>query len=326
MLRQTDDNPLALQYQINGQHFLGSIYLYRFELRSANRHLKAGWQLAKQVNLPRQEANFLLKLSWLSLVQHQLPVAFQYGEELLQLASNLQDEVFLRQMAEAHLAFLAQQSGRWQGAQNWLNIQPAGIASPKIPFDFSRQANILSWLVLKIAQEPAGATQALEQLHLLQDNARYKNNPRLQIDLNCLQAIAHYRLKRMEDALDWIKIALRDANRLQYFLPFALVGEEMPALVKLALKANIQPALCHKLLKTICPPTYVPANDALVTLTKREREILTLVSAGMSNQQICDQLHLSINTIKSHLKRINHKLGVTNRTAAVMQAQLLNLL
>jgi len=55
-------------------------------------------------------------------------------------------------------------------------------------------------------------------------------------------------------------------------------------------------------------------------LSKRELEILKLVSAGKSNRAIAEQLLISENTVKYHLKNILHKLGVSNRTEAVTWA------
>ena len=56
------------------------------------------------------------------------------------------------------------------------------------------------------------------------------------------------------------------------------------------------------------------------TLTSRELEILTLVGAGSSNREISKVLGLSEQTVKNHLSIIFHKLGVPNRTHAVMYA------
>ena len=51
-------------------------------------------------------------------------------------------------------------------------------------------------------------------------------------------------------------------------------------------------------------------------LTDRETEVLTLLATGMSNAEIGDELFISINTVKSHLKNVYGKLGVDNRTSA----------
>jgi DNA-binding NarL/FixJ family response regulator len=55
-------------------------------------------------------------------------------------------------------------------------------------------------------------------------------------------------------------------------------------------------------------------------LSEREVEILRLVAAGKSNRLIAEQLLISENTVKYHLKNILHKLGVSNRTEAVTWA------
>ncbi len=60
-------------------------------------------------------------------------------------------------------------------------------------------------------------------------------------------------------------------------------------------------------------------EDPLAALSVREREILSLLSSGMSNKQIAAHLTISSNTVKFHLRTIYSKLGVRNRVQA-MQA------
>jgi DNA-binding NarL/FixJ family response regulator len=52
-------------------------------------------------------------------------------------------------------------------------------------------------------------------------------------------------------------------------------------------------------------------------LSPRELQILELVVAGKSNQRIADQIHVSLDTVKSHLKNIYGKLGVHSRSQAI---------
>jgi LuxR family maltose regulon positive regulatory protein len=61
-------------------------------------------------------------------------------------------------------------------------------------------------------------------------------------------------------------------------------------------------------------------------LSQRELEILRLIAAGQSNSVIARKLHVTENTIKWHIKNIFLKLGVNNRTAAVVSAQQQHLL
>lgn len=57
--------------------------------------------------------------------------------------------------------------------------------------------------------------------------------------------------------------------------------------------------------------------NPLAGLTDREREILTALAEGMTNQQLADALKISLNTVKFHLKNLYGKLGVDNRAQAV---------
>jgi LuxR family maltose regulon positive regulatory protein len=54
-------------------------------------------------------------------------------------------------------------------------------------------------------------------------------------------------------------------------------------------------------------------------LTPREIEVLDLAALGMTNQQIADQLGVTVHAIKFHLAGVYRKLGVANRTEAVVQ-------
>src|ERR1044071_1959823 len=56
------------------------------------------------------------------------------------------------------------------------------------------------------------------------------------------------------------------------------------------------------------------------TLSEREIEVLKLMAQGKSNKEIGSALFISEGTVKSHLKRIFHKLGVISRTEAVASA------
>jgi DNA-binding NarL/FixJ family response regulator len=61
-------------------------------------------------------------------------------------------------------------------------------------------------------------------------------------------------------------------------------------------------------------------NPAVNTLTAREREVVALIAAGMSNEEIGDKLYMSISTAKTHATRAMTKLGARDRSQLVVLA------
>jgi two-component system response regulator NreC len=61
-------------------------------------------------------------------------------------------------------------------------------------------------------------------------------------------------------------------------------------------------------------------KDSLHTLSRRERQVLRLVAMGYTNQQIADQLYLSVKTVETYRARVMHKLDLKSRAALVRYA------
>lgn len=51
-------------------------------------------------------------------------------------------------------------------------------------------------------------------------------------------------------------------------------------------------------------------------LTDREQRVMDLIIEGKSNNEIADELEVSVNTVKTHLRHVFRKLEVENRTQA----------
>jgi DNA-binding CsgD family transcriptional regulator len=67
------------------------------------------------------------------------------------------------------------------------------------------------------------------------------------------------------------------------------------------------------------------AKEAL-GLSERELEVLHELAAGHSNKEIAARLHVSPNTIKTHVARLFEKLGARRRTEAILRARELGIL
>ena len=61
-------------------------------------------------------------------------------------------------------------------------------------------------------------------------------------------------------------------------------------------------------------------------LSERELEVLALIAAGNSNQEIAAKLFVSTSTVKTHINRLYRKLGARSRTQAVARARELDLI
>ncbi|WP_280432804.1 response regulator transcription factor [Nocardia brasiliensis] len=70
------------------------------------------------------------------------------------------------------------------------------------------------------------------------------------------------------------------------------------------------------------PEPESPAAQA--ELTPREREVLSLVGAGWSNQEIADRLHLGVTTVKTHIANLMSKTGCDNRVRLAVYAHKLH--
>jgi two-component system, NarL family, response regulator DegU len=80
-----------------------------------------------------------------------------------------------------------------------------------------------------------------------------------------------------------------------------------------------RPDLTNRIVDAVRDSIFADVEPAIV-LTPRELEVLAAVAAGSRNREIADTLGLSEQTVKNHLSAVFHKLGVPNRTRAVMYA------
>ncbi len=81
--------------------------------------------------------------------------------------------------------------------------------------------------------------------------------------------------------------------------------------------------LLQQALRAVSAQTNVvpsPDDDLVEPLTEQEKAILRLIAAGLSNEDIARVLHISINTVKTHVRHILQKLGVSDRTQAAVWA------
>ncbi len=106
-----------------------------------------------------------------------------------------------------------------------------------------------------------------------------------------------------------------------------LTKDTDPRAIPLAVRAAVQGqvVVAREALRRVLEavPTTTPAASTpplLEELTEQEARVLRLVAQGLNNQAIAQTLHISLNTVKTHLKHIFAKLGVSDRTQAAVWA------
>jgi two-component system nitrate/nitrite response regulator NarL len=100
------------------------------------------------------------------------------------------------------------------------------------------------------------------------------------------------------------------------------VGSRMLAEILRAVASGenyVSPALSARLLSDLSALSGSSVKpNPIANLTSREKEILTLVAAGLSNKRVALELNLHEKTVKHHMTRVLAKLNVSNRTEAAM--------
>jgi LuxR family maltose regulon positive regulatory protein len=185
-------------------------------------------------------------------------------------------------------------------------------------------AILLRWL---IAQGDYAASLTLSQ-RLLQKTEASKRIAMV-IEVLILQALIFQGKKDIDQALVVLKQALSLARSERYIRTFIGEGEPMVRLLHLARSRQIETEYTTDLLTHIKEDigSTKPAPRLLNSpLTAREVEVLKLVGAGYSNQDIAEKLIISFTTVKRHISNIYTKLDVNSRTQAVAIGKELKLL
>jgi len=108
-----------------------------------------------------------------------------------------------------------------------------------------------------------------------------------------------------------------EAGAMSYVLKTASAFEIAEAIRK---TASGQPVMAAQVTGKMMERLRRPKSQLHDDLTEREQEVLQLMARGMANQEIADELFISLKTVKTHVSNILSKLDVVDRTQAVVYA------
>ncbi len=194
------------------------------------------------------------------------------------------------------------------------------------------QGEYLTLARLLLAQKRA--QKALDFLDVLLAHNEKRSQMRRVIEVLALQALAYQQGAAHEPAMRAFSRALALAEPEGYARTFLDEGQPAASLLRDAAAGGHSPAYARRLLAGFSGqqlPTPQPAAQSgaaqslIEPLSQRELEVLRLIAAGLTNQEIGRRLHISLSTVKGHTTHIYGKLGVSSRTQAAARAQSLGL-
>jgi LuxR family maltose regulon positive regulatory protein len=294
---------------------LSQVFFEWNDLETAHRHAQLSLALCQQWgNIDLQAVCFVM-LARLEQVRRHPESAL----DAMRIAEKLSNEHHLLPKysvwVKCALASLCMAQGNLEKVSQFVQDNRITI-NDEIPY--LREPEYLVLLRLLLAQGNYDAALALSQ-RLLQRAETAKRMGRV-IEVLVLQALAFQGKADIDQALAALGRALALAQSEGYARTFLDEGVPMAKLLHQARAHRIQAGYATELLDAMgeaVSATQAPAQILIEPLTLRELEVMRLIEAGYSNQEIADQLVVSIATVKRHISNIYAKLGVKSRTQAV---------
>jgi LuxR family maltose regulon positive regulatory protein len=235
-------------------------------------------------------------------------------------------------MVAYHQARIWIMRGKLDTTKDWLQAQEAQALTKQ---DDDLKADHFFIELLRLSthirlESASGQTEkALSLLKLHQEQAKEHGVRRSVIEGYILQALALDAQGNGQHALEAIKEALLLGKQDGFIRLFVDEGQPLAKLLYRAAEAGFSPDFAGQLLAAFPAgghPDPSSSSNLIEPLSTRETEILTLIAKGLTNQEIANQLVISLRTVKWHTSNIYGKLGVKNRTEAAARGRELGIL
>jgi LuxR family maltose regulon positive regulatory protein len=321
---------------------LGMLHYEMDELDEAINFLEQGKQLCQQTGVMVMLAHSLSTLALASQAQGDVGRAQELLEEAEHLAPGLPQEGDFPRVQSAMIR-LALALGELETAGRWVRQSGAKLED-EIKLRYAAIYPYISLARHLIAQgkdDPAGAhlRDAIDFLARLLTHAENAGRISQCIEILILQALALEAQGQLSEALIPLQQALQLADQAGHVRTFVDEGEPMEDLLKrLQLSFEAAPDLMDQKIRAYtirlqsafagAKSQYasgMEGSQLVEPLSEHELRVLRLVAAGLTNREAADELYLSVNTVKWHLRNIYGKLNVRGRVEAIARAQELNL-
>jgi LuxR family maltose regulon positive regulatory protein len=185
---------------------------------------------------------------------------------------------------------------------------------------------------LRVAMRTGAAPSMIPRIQEAVAQAEAVQHHRRALRLGCLLAQAYEAARKRPEALEVLARVLHVAATKGLLRTLADESWHLgPLLDAMPSDAGVEGAHLSALRAALemradnsAAPASAPGGIG-ETLSQRERQVLRLLASGLSNKELSRKLFISENTVETHLRRINGKLGARNRTQAVSLARELGL-
>jgi len=308
-----------------------SLACERHQLAAAERHLRGGLEMSRLGGHYDYLRNASFVLARLRLAQGDPAAALEAIKEAKSVTPPTELVLPAAELA-ARSARVSLARGNVSAAAAWAE---EAAHRPGQDDGYTRQVEAL--IIARVLVARGKLDEALAQLAACQQKAAGTGARRWAIEVDILRALVQQARGSNADALAALNRALTAAEPEGYVQIFLDEGLPLAPLLSEILRTRRREApaglpaasnpFVRRLLDALDPhdETAVPCS-LIEPLTSREKEVLELMAAGLSNRQIADELIVALGTVKSHLHHIYGKLGVNNRTEAAARARDLDLL
>ena len=302
---------------------LGELHYQWNDLAAAERHLERAIALELRGGHGRILIEGPAILAWVKQAQGDSEGARQSMAQAVQRAQGYHEtNYWVRPTVTAHQARLWLVQGDVAAAAGWAQEQALrldGEISHLREFDYLTLARLL------MAQNQFSQARLL--LERLSQQTEAAGRLGGLIESLLLQSLAYQAENNLTAALIPFKRVLTLAEPAGYIRLFVDEGPTIRPLLNQTLAQGFRSAYTLRLLVALPEDNSetTPLPGLPEPLTPREREVLRLIAAGLSNRDIAETLIISYATVKRHVSNIYGKLGVPNRAQAILKAQELNL-